>query len=260
MTEATPDVNEPLADESVSPGDDKLSQGPAALNPLVRLVGMVIGGLAATGISYAVVASVGELHHLPPELLAPTGTPTPEELDAIDAAGVVAETQNAMGWLAITGAIFGGVLTLVSGLLRRAGKGIAIGIVAAILAAGGLGYLSGNLAVSNFEASKPPNSDNALSPEHRTMLMHGISWGLIGLGVGVGCGLARPKIEPKPILVSVLVAGVMGCVAGGVFPIVLGVAAPLESSINPVPISGVGRIVWMGLASLLIAAGLGRTD
>lgn len=260
MTEPTSDETVPQTEETVSPAAETVSQGAAALNPVIRLVGMTVACAVATGISYAAVTSVRELYQVPQELLAPTGMPSPEELDAIAAAQVVDDTRNAIAWMGITGAILGGMLTLVSGLLRRAGKGIAIGMVAAILAAGGLSYLSGNLAVSRFEASKVPANDNALSPEHNTMIMHGISWGLIGLGVGVGCGLARPKIEARPVLVSVLVAGVMGCVAGGVFPIVLGVAAPLESSINPVPISEVGRMVWMGLSSLLIAAGLGRTD
>jgi len=259
MTEPTSDESASTADETASLADETVSQGHAATNPVVRFLGIIVAGAVATGISYAAVASVGELYQIPQELLV-LGMPSAEELDAIAAAGVVANTGNAMVWLAITGAILGGVLALVSGLLRRAGKGIAIGMVAAILAAGGLGYLAGDLAVSSFEAARLPSSSNALSPEHRTMLMHGITWGLIGLGVGLGCGLARPKIEAKPVLVSVLVAGVMGCVAGGIFPITLGIAAPLENSINPVPISEVGRMVWMGLASVLIAAGLGRTD
>ncbi|MFT5324039.1 MAG: hypothetical protein ACI8P0_001899 [Planctomycetaceae bacterium] len=252
-------MTEPTSDESASTTDEAVSKGHAATNPLVRFIGMIVAGAVATGISYAAVASVGELYQIPLELL-DLGMPSAEQLDAIDAAGVVADTGNAMTWLAITGAIFGGVLALVSGLLRRAGKGIAIGTVAAILAAAGLGYLSGNLAVSNFEASKATAGGNGISPEHNTMIMHGITWGLIGLGVGVGCGLARPKVEAKPVIVSVIVAGVMGCVAGGVFPIILGVAAPLENSVNPIPVSEVGRMVWMGLASVLIAAGLGRTD
>ncbi|MGZ0165153.1 MAG: hypothetical protein ACKVII_14615 [Planctomycetales bacterium] len=259
MNEPTSDESASTTDETASPADETVSQGHTATNPVVRFLGMIVAGAVATGISYAAVASVGELYQIPQELLA-LGMPSAEELDAIDAARVVADTGNAMTWLAITGAIFGGVLALVSGLLRRAGKGIAIGTVAAILAAAGLGYLSGNLAISNFEASKANAGGNDLSPEHETMIMHGITWGLIGLGVGVGCGLARPKIEAKPVLVSAIVAGVMGCVAGGVFPITLGIAAPLENSINPVPISGVGRMFWMGLASLLISAGLGRTD
>ncbi len=265
MTEPTSDESASPAEETGTPADtgtpvgEVASQGHAAMNPVVRFLGMIVAGAVATGISYAAVASVGELYQIPQELLI-LGMPSAEELDAIAAAGVVADTGNAMTWLAITGAIFGGVLALVSGLLRRAGKGIAIGMVAAILAAGGLGYLSGNLAVSSFEAARLPSSTNALSPEHRTMLMHGITWGLIGLGVGLGCGLARPKIQAKPAVVSVIVAAVMGCVAGGIFPITLGIAAPLESSVDPVPISEVGQIVWMGLASVLIAAGLGRTD
>ena len=267
MTEPTSDETASPAEEATSsaekpasPANEAASQGHAATNPMVRFLGMIVAGTVAAGISYAAVASVGELYGISQELLDLPGMPSAEELDALAAAGVVADTGNAMVWLAITGAIFGGVLAFVSGLLRRAGKGIAIGTVAAILAAGGLGYLAGDLAISNFEASKATAGGNGLSPEHETMIMHGITWGLIGLGVGVGCGLARPKIEAKPVLVSVIVAGVMGCVAGGVFPIILGVAAPLENSVNPVPIPGVGRMFWMGLASVLIAAGLGRTD
>lgn len=260
MTEPTSDESAPTADETASPADETVSPGHTATNPVVRVLGMIVAGAVAAGISYAAVASVGELYQIPQELLDLPGMPSATELAAIDAAAIAADTGNAMTWLAITGAVLGGILALVSGLLRRAGKGIAIGMVVAILAAGGLGYLSGNLAISNYEWSKANAGGDGLSLEHKTMIMHGITWGLIGLGVGVGCGLARPKIAAKPVLVSVIVAGLMGCVAGGIFPITLGVAAPLENSIDPVPTSEVARIFWMGLASLLIAAGLGRTD
>ena len=90
--------------------------------------------------------------------------------------------------------------------------------------------------------------------------MHGMTWGLIGLGVGLGCGLSRRTVDAKQVILLIIVAGVMGCVAGGVYPIIAGVAAPLVSSALPVAPAGVSRAIWMGLASLLIAIGVGRAS
>jgi len=152
------------------------------------------------------------------------------------------------------------MLSLSNGMIQRAGAKAAIGALSGIIAGGGLGVLSGKLAVS-YHASVSATLLGATSnAEQQFMMMHGMTWGLIGLGVGLGCGLSRRTLDPKQIILLIIVAGTMGCVAGGVYPIIVGVAAPLASSAIPVAPVGVARAIWMGLASLLIAIGVGRAS
>jgi hypothetical protein len=144
--------------------------------------------------------------------------------------------------------------------LKRAGLKAAIGAAAGILAGAGLGLLSGKLAVA-YHASVSATLLGATSnAEQQFIMMHGMIWGLIGVGVGMGCGLSCRTIEVKPVIMMIVVAGMMGCVAGGVYPIVVCVAAPLATSATPIAPAGVARAIWMGLASLLIAVGIGRAS
>ncbi|NQV23333.1 MAG: hypothetical protein HQ518_03105 [Rhodopirellula sp.] len=253
-------MNEPAPEPTDVSAEQPISQVPTGMHPAGRFLGMIVAGAVATSLAYTAVAGVGDVHLLPEEFMNLGGMPTPEEMAAANAAQFATNTGNAMVWLGITGAILGGVLALATGLLRRAGMGIVIGTVAGILAGGGLGYLAGNLAVSNHASLQVSVNGPSSQLEQQIMVLHGITWGIIGVGVGVGAGLARRTITVRSLLVSVIVAGTMGCVAGGVFPIIAGVAAPLENAVLPVTAHGTGRIIWMGLASLLIAGGLGRAD
>jgi hypothetical protein len=232
----------------------------AEVHPAIRVLGMVVAAVVATILCYAVVASIGEVYLVPDDALDLGSRPTEAALAAAGVAQRAADTGNAMTWLGVSGVLLGGVLALTSGLLQRAGTKAAIGAVAGSLAGGCLGLLAGKLAVS-YHASVMATLIGANSnAEQQSMMMHGMTWGLIGIGVGLGCGLSRRTIDVKQVILMIVVAGTMGCVAGGVYPIVVGVAAPLASSSIPIAPAGAARVVWMGLASLLIAAGVGRAS
>jgi hypothetical protein len=235
------------------------------LHPAIRVVGMILAGVVATGLCYVAIASVGEVYPTPPEVLSLGGRPTEAELAAANSARLAANTGNAMVWLGVCGSILGGILSLSHGVLQRTGSKVAIGILAGVLAGAGLGLLSGKLAVSSHASvtatlhgdhSQSANSNS----EQQSMMMHGMTWGLIGVGVGLGCGFSCRTIDARQVIILIIVAGAMGCVGGGVYPIVAGVAAPLASSAIPVAPAGVARAVWMGLASVLMAVGVGRTS
>jgi len=220
---------------------------------------MIIAGGVATALCSGAIAAVGEIYPTPPEVLNLGGSPTEAERTAAAVAQRAVNAGNAMVWLGTSGAILAGVLALGSGLTQRAGLNTAVGVLVGILAGGGLGVLAGKLAVS-YHASIAATLIGATSKaEQQFMAMHGMTWGLIGLGTGLGCGLSRQSIEAKSVIVSVIVAGVLGCIAGGVFPIILGVTVPLVSSATPIAAEGVGRVIWIGLTSILIAVGLGRS-
>ncbi len=253
-------MNDPMPATSENATVDEVSKTATDLHPTIRVIGMILGSIAATAVCYSVVAGIGEVYPTPPEVLNLGGRPTEAELAAARAAQRVASSGNAMVWLGICGAVLGGILSLSNGLLQRAGAKALIGAVTGIIAGGGLGALSGKLAIA-YHASVSATLLGATSnAEQQFMMMHGMTWGLIGLGVGLGCGLSRRTVDAKQVILLIIVAGVMGCVAGGVYPIIAGVAAPLVSSALPVAPAGVSRAIWMGLASSLIAIGVGRAS
>lgn len=253
-------MNAPAPEATESATANDVSKTATELHPAIRVFGMILAAIAATVVCYTAVASIGEVYPTPPELLNLGGRPTEAELATARAAQRVASSGNAMVWLGICGAVLGGILSLSNGVLQRAGSKTAIGTVAGSLAGAGLGALSGKLAVA-YHASVSATLLGATSnAEQQFMMMHGTTWGLIGLGVGLGCGLSRRTLDPKQIILLIIVAGAMGCVAGGVYPIIVGVAAPLASSAIPVAPVGVARAIWMGLASLLMAIGVGRAS
>lgn len=253
-------MNAPVPETTDSATADEVSKTATDLHPAIRVFGMILAAIAATAVCYTAVAGIGDVYPTPPEVLSLGGRPTEAERAAASAAQLAANMGNAMVWLGVCGAILGGMLSLSNGMIQRAGAKAAIGALSGIIAGGGLGVLSGKLAVS-YHASVSATLLGATSnAEQQFMMMHGMTWGLIGLGVGLGCGLSRRTLDPKQIILLIIVAGTMGCVAGGVYPIIVGVAAPLASSAIPVAPVGVARAIWMGLASLLIAIGVGRAS
>ena len=235
-------------------------QTSVGFHPAVQIVGMVVAGAVAATICVFAISSVGDVYPIPQEVLNLGATPTEAERAAAGQAQRAADTGNAMVWLGMTGAILGGVLALSTGLLHRAGMKIALGTGVGILAGAGFGLLSGKLAVAQFSSIKATLLGATSNAEQQFMMMHGMTWGLIGLGVGLGCGLGRRTIDARAIVTSMVVAGVLGGVAGGVFPIVLGVAAPLVTSAAPIAAPGTAQSIWIGLAAMLMGAGLGRAN
>jgi hypothetical protein len=253
-------MNAPVPEATESATVDESSKTATDLHPAIRVFGMILAAIAATAVCYTTVAGIGNVYPTPPEVLSLGGRPTEAERAAASAAQRAANTGNAMVWLGVCGAILGGMLSLSNGLLQRAGSKAAISAVAGILAGTGLGALAGNLAVS-YHASVSTTLIGATSnAEHQFMMMHGMTWGLIGVGVGLGCGISRRPIDAKQVILMIIVAGAMGGVAGGLYPIIVGVAVPLVNTATPVAPAGVARAIWMGLASLLIAIGVGRAS
>lgn len=258
-------MNAPVPEPAETTAVEDAPKSSDQLHTAIRVGGMILAAIAATALSYVVVAGIGDVYPTPPEVLNLGGRPSEAELAAANSARRAADSGNAMVWLGACGAILGGMLSLSNGLLRRAGSKTFIGVVVGILAGAGLGLLSGKLAVLNHASvSATLNDENSPSvnsnSEHQAMMMHGMTWGLIGIGVGLGCGLSRRTIDAKQVMLLLIVAGAMGGVAGGVYPIVAGIADPLANSAIPVAPAGAARAVWIGLASVLMAVGIGRAN
>lgn len=253
-------MNAPVPETSEIGTADKASKTATDLHPAIRVVAMILVSVVATAVCYFVVAGIGEVYPPPPELLNLGGRPSAADFAAARSAQRIANSGNAMVWLGSCGALLGGILSLSNGVLQRAGAKTAIGAVAGMIAGGGLGALSGKLAIAYHGSVMSTLLGATSGSDQKFMMMHGMTWGLIGIGCGIGCGLSHRTIEPKSVITAIVVAGVMGCVAGGVYPIVVGVVAPLASSASPIAASGIARIAWIGLASFLIALGIGRAS
>jgi hypothetical protein len=246
------------------PAHDRPDTSPAAADALprplpvgVRIPVMLVAAAIAAAASLAAIERVGEVYQVPDEIKNQGGNLSAEAQAAANAANFAALSGNATLWLGISGAILAGLLALTTGLLRRAGARSLAGLAAGIVLGAGAGALAGYLAVSVHGSMLAAKTGNDL-PEHQVMMLHGLTWGLVGLGVGLACGLSGPRFSGKSLVMTLLVGGVMGCLGGVAFSIVAGVAAPLANSSLPIPEAGSGRMIWIGLSSVLMGLGLGR--
>jgi len=229
------------------------------MNAGLRVLVMIVVAALATGLSAAAILQVGDVFHLTDEVAKlGGGNISSADQQTLNAARTEVAHRNMAVWGGLAGAILGGFYALALGGLRRVGARLVIGIIVGIVLAGALGAVAGFQSVSLHETFKAKLSGTDAIPEFQVMLMHAATWGLIGLGVGLAGGLCTRRIGLQPVLTSMLVAGLLGALGGMAFPIVCGVAVPLANVSLPLPEPGTGRLIWLGLPSLLIGIGLGR--
>ena len=216
----------------------------------VRVMAVLGGAVVATLLSYIALNSIGTVYPTPPEVLNLGATPTPEERAAASAAKLVVDRANASIWLAAVGAVFGAILPLIACLLRHSGRRTLAGVTGGILLGGGMGFLAGRTAVSTYHRIAPGVA------ESRYMMMHGLTWAIIGLAIGLACELGNRLLTVRSAAGALAVGGIMGGVAGAMFPFVVAIAAPLLDSSIPVPALGTGMIVFIGVGALMISIGV----
>uniref|UniRef100_A0A7C2K0N7 Uncharacterized protein n=1 Tax=Schlesneria paludicola TaxID=360056 RepID=A0A7C2K0N7_9PLAN len=252
-------MNEPAASSAAT----SKQPAEAALPPptpvgLRILVMIVVAGLAA-GLSSVAIQRTGEVFAMPEKFASFSGgNISTEDQQAADRARSEQTRQNTTVWVGLAGAILGGLCALATGCLQRAGKRIAVGLLAGLVLGGGLGAAAGFESVTLFQSFKASLAGQADIPEHLVMLMHGVTWGLIGGGIGLAAGLCAPRLRVQSVLTAGLVGGLLGCVGGAAFPLVCGVAAPLANTALPLPEAGTERLIWLGFPSVLVGIGLGR--
>lgn len=227
--------------------------------PIATTLIMSVTGVVAAVVCYFAINAVGVTYPTPESLMNLGATPTPEERATAMADQLIADVGNGTVWLGVCGAILGGLLALTIGLLQGKGARSLIGAIAGCIVAGGLGCLAGSLTVNYHDSLIMTTISGSSDSEMKFMMMHAIPWGLIGLGVGLACGINGAELSLKSFAVSTIVAGIAGCVAGAAFPFAIAIAAPLVESSMPIPRVGTGRMIWVGIASLFIAAGVSRT-
>ncbi|MEP3480023.1 MAG: hypothetical protein ABJZ55_12305 [Fuerstiella sp.] len=226
----------------------------------IRFVGVTSAGIAAAIASYFVLSSIGIVYPTPPELMNLGATPTAEERAIATAAKVRADSGNGMIWLGTAGAILGGLVVLLSGLLSGSGRRTPIATIAAVILAGGLGCLAGHWIVGFHQRINLGLQGDRSAAESQFMMMHAAGWAAVGLGMGIGYGLLAPTSKLRIGGRSAMIGGIVGAVAGAAYPILVGVAAPLVDSSRPIPEPGTALVVWLSIPAVLIAAAFSRNS
>jgi hypothetical protein len=217
---------------------------------------MVLVAALAAGVSVAAIEAVGERFELPDKFARIAGgNLSNEDQLALDTARTEVAQRNAAVWLGLTGGLAGALFATTLGGFHRAGSRVILGVIGGAVLAGGLGALAGFQCVGLFESQRA--QQNVLG-EEQIMMLHGLTWGLVGLGLGAGAGLSRPHLKMNTLVMSILVAGLLGGLGGVAFPIVCGMVAPLVNVALPLPEAGTGRLIWIGLPLLLAGLGLSR--
>ena len=122
------------------------------------------------------------------------------------------------------------------------------------------GALAGVAGVWINAVSRQYMAAGATSPaEQIILLMHGATWLIVGLGIGLGIALGRRQ-PGRSRIESTVVTGLVGMVGGCLFPIVAGILFPAVNSSWPVPAfePTAGRIMWLSLPSVLMGLTIGR--
>jgi hypothetical protein len=220
----------------------------------------LVGALGAV-LAWLAIGAIGEVFRLPPELarLGMGGIPGPDAQRRIGAGNLVLYYKHSALWLAVVGGILGALFGLTLGLLRRSGKSVLLGVVAGALCGNIFGACAGPLAVyidQRLQAAVP--AGKLTVPEEMRILMHAATWLVLGLGIGLGTGLAAPVQRGRAAVTALLLGAVAGLLGGVLYPVIAGIALPLANISLPIPEADSSRLLWLGLPSVLIGLALGR--
>jgi hypothetical protein len=217
--------------------------------------GLILAALAAL-LAWGVLGIVDPVFELPDHLRDLSGNAPEEQQNELMAASVDTNNNNATFGLVLLASTLGLFLTVAELTFRRERLRAIWGGLLAILIAGAIAVGGGCLGA--FLSLSPLLPDDALT---RTMIVQGVTWGVVGLGVGLAVGLPILRV---PLMMTCAVSGMLGGLfAGLIFPITASVLLPNLRTQILMPDPGIGRLLWLGLASGLIAltlTGMGKKE
>jgi hypothetical protein len=253
MSNPSPD---PRQSESSSPA---LAEGASPRHSSIgRAIGLGVVGLVAAVISWQAIERTGDVFRLPPELakLGKGSIPGREEQSRIAAGNLVLSYKHAALWMGIAGVVVGGLFGFVLGMKRLSRTSILSATVGGLLFGGAFGTVAGPLAVYiGDQLQKSLNLGELIVPEYKIILMHAVTWLVIGLGVGLGSGLGTSR---RHMMGSTLISGIAGALGGILYPIVANLAMPLVDPSFSIPEGDANRLVWLGLPCAIMGLALGR--
>lgn len=228
----------------------------------ILLFGVV--GIVAGLLGVFVIHGIGEVFRLPKELaaLGIGGIPGPEAQAKIVAGNAVLKYKHFALWFGVVGAMWAGLFGLITSQSGSSGNRLpsrVIFIVKAVVLGAVIGALGG--LISNFadiQIHKNIPAGQLSAPEHWFFVLHGITWLVVGAGVGLGAGTGSAGNRFTDIILCSTVTASAGMLGGILYPLLAAFILPAADVTMPIPDDTSARLLWMELPALLIALALGR--
>lgn len=153
----------------------------------------------------------------------------------------------------LVGLVFCALIGLGRGIFTGFSRPVVFGMAGGALVAAALGAAGGYMAGALdywFEEQRP------LDPMYQAMIMHGLSW--IGVAVGVGLTGVLPTRRFGKIVRAILTAVAAALVAGISFAPISALLFPMMIAELSVPLGTGNRILWTSLPGVLLALVVGR--
>jgi hypothetical protein len=234
-----------------------------AHEPIVNAVSLGIVGLVAATICHFAIRQTGRVFELPDELLdikfAEGRNQSPEVMRLFNEGLTLLNYKHAALWIGIVGAIVGTVFGLALGVMRRSPVSVAISVLGGLILgcafAVGAGLVANWLGENIVSAERKQNIDVAAQ---YSMLLHGATWLVVGLGIGLGTGIGASRRRIAFALGSMCMGGIAGAAAGAFYPFVATVAMPFVDPSLTIPDGDMNRLVWLSMPIVCIGLTLGR--
>ena len=252
-----------MNDHSETSSGDSIAEGSAAscgarsashlqCGPVLGAFAALLAGLLVWGTWQA----MDPVFVMPEEL---TNLPSPVPADLAikqDQATAVMNRHNAILALGILGAVVGLFLATCEAGSRRALKSACwrspMSAALAGLFGAGAG-LAGSLVLES------PELLGGWTPLAKTVVVQGVTLGILGLGVGVGVALPHGRLR---LILRSATGGILGgLLAGLICPVVVAFLLPAAQTERVMPNDVASRLIWMTAAAVLIAlvlTGLGK--
>ncbi|MFG0331761.1 MAG: hypothetical protein ACF8TS_00240, partial [Maioricimonas sp. JB049] len=93
------------------------------------------------------------------------------------------------------------------------------------------------------------------------LIMHGLTWLVVGAGVGLGVGLGAPAGKAATGIKTALSAAFAGLLGGILFPVVAALVHPSLKTALAIPDAEFrwGYLLWLSLPMTLIGLAIGRS-
>lgn len=205
-------------------------------------------GLVGGALAWAVVQHFDEPF---PRPAIASRNPSPEQLAAVRRA----EFGNVAFVFAVFGAIVSAGFVVTEGIARKRPVFAALGLLVAAGLGGAFGAGAGAAVKIAYEYPLPDSWDDWIRNPNfpfqmvKTMAVHGIGWGIVGLGIGLG--LALPTGRARVFFRAPFAALIGGMISALVYGFVVALLFKTAQTDLMVP-----RGTWNRLAWFLVTAGL----
>ena len=228
----------------------------------ILLFGVV--GIVAGLLGVFVIHGIGEVFRLPNEIMALGigAIPGPEAQAKIIAGNAVLKYKHYALWFGVVGAMWAGLFGLIASRSGSSGNRLpsrVLAIVKAVVLGGVFGALGGLISnFSDIQIHENIPAGQLSAPEHWIFVLHGITWLVVGTGVGLGAATGSAGNRCADIIRCSIVTASAGTLGGILYPLLAAFILPAVDVTIPIPDDTSARLLWMELPALLIGLALGR--